>query len=200
MRPSCFSVASTAGAGLKILTTRIRRVSSSRAISSAAVIAAVTSSACAGCDGDIVASSTWPTVRAILRKRSSSSGSACASDESCAVSFGSSLSSSATSLFYHVRCATMRRLVRIVGWIIAVLLITLGVLWATLRHAPTPTTPGPDAEALAHDLVRAVDGDAWGRTGAIRWNVQNRRHLWDRQRSLARVEWGKHRVLLETGS
>lgn len=94
----------------------------------------------------------------------------------------------------------MRRLVRVVGWIIAVLFITVGVLWAFLRHAPTPTTPGPDAEALAHEMVRAVDGDAWSRTGAVRWRLQNRRHLWDRQRGFARVEWGDHRVLLETAT
>jgi hypothetical protein len=94
----------------------------------------------------------------------------------------------------------MRRLLRIVGWIALVLMLTYGVLWLALRHAPTPTTPGPEAEALAHDMVRAVDGDAWTRTGAIRWIVQNRRHLWDRQRGLARVEWGKHRVLLETAT
>lgn len=93
----------------------------------------------------------------------------------------------------------MRRLARILGWIVGVLAITYGVLWIALRHSPTPTTPGPEAEALAHEMVRAVDGDAWARTGAIRWNVQNRRHLWDKARGLARVEWGKKRVLLVTG-
>ncbi|HEY2745718.1 MAG TPA: hypothetical protein VGL86_13880 [Polyangia bacterium] len=93
----------------------------------------------------------------------------------------------------------MRRAARIVGLIFAVLVVAIGVLWAVLRHAPTPTTPGPDAEALARQMVAAVDGDAWTRTGAVRWTVQGRAHLWDRQRGLARVEWSGNRVLLDTG-
>ncbi|MGZ3430137.1 MAG: hypothetical protein ACXVCV_25975 [Polyangia bacterium] len=94
----------------------------------------------------------------------------------------------------------MRRAVRVVTGIFLVLLVALLVLWGVLRHAPTPTTPGPEAEALAHEMVRAVDGDAWNRTGALRWTVMGRRHLWDRQRGLARVEWRDNRVLLDVNS
>jgi hypothetical protein len=94
----------------------------------------------------------------------------------------------------------MRRLVRVVTVILLVLVIGLVVLWAALRHPPTPTTPGAEADALAHDMVRAVDGDAWNRTGAVRWVVQGRAHLWDRQRGLARVEWRDNRVLLDVNS
>ena len=94
----------------------------------------------------------------------------------------------------------MRRLVRILGWVVGVLLLAFGALWLGLRHPMPATTPGPAAEALAHDLQRAVDADAWQRTGAIRWRVQGRRHLWDRRRGLARVEWGDNRVLLDTAT
>jgi len=94
----------------------------------------------------------------------------------------------------------MRRVARVLGVILLVLLVAVGVLWAALRHAATPTQSGPEAEALAHEMVTAVDGDAWARTGAVRWTVQGRAHLWDRQRGLARVEWGGRRVLLDTSS
>jgi hypothetical protein len=93
----------------------------------------------------------------------------------------------------------MRRAARVLGVIVLVLVVAVGVLWAVLRHAPTPTAGGPEAEALAHDMVAAVDGEAWARTGAVRWTVQGRAHLWDRQRGLARVEWRGNRVLLDTG-
>ena len=96
--------------------------------------------------------------------------------------------------------AAMRRALRVLGVILVVLAVGLGVLVLTLRHKPTPTTPGVEAEALAHEMVRAVDGDAWNNTGAVRWNVMGRKHLWDRQRSLARVEWRKNRVLLDVNS
>lgn len=94
----------------------------------------------------------------------------------------------------------MRRAARIAGVILVVLIVAVAVLWAALRHAPTPTASGADAETLAHEMVAAVDGDAWARTGAVRWRVQGRAHLWDRQRGLARVEWSGHRVLLNTAT
>jgi hypothetical protein len=94
----------------------------------------------------------------------------------------------------------MRRAVRVVSVIFLVLIVALLLLWAVLRHAPTVTTAGAEAEALAHDMVRAVDGDAWNRTGIVRWRVQWRHHLWDRQRSLARVEWRGNRVLFDVNS
>jgi hypothetical protein len=93
--------------------------------------------------------------------------------------------------------AAMRRALRVVGVILIVLILAIGVLWAGLRHKKTATTAGPDAEALAHQMVRAVDGDAWSRTGAVRWRVMGRAHLWDRQRGLARVEWRDNRVLVD---
>lgn len=96
--------------------------------------------------------------------------------------------------------AAMRRALRVLGVILLVLAVGIGVLWAALRHSPTPTTPGPDAEALAKQMVQAVDGDAWSRTGAVRWKVQWRSHLWDRQRSLARVEWRGKRALFDVNS
>lgn len=94
----------------------------------------------------------------------------------------------------------MRRLLRILGWLVGVIVVVLICLFFFLRHAKTPTTPGPEAEALAKEMWRAVDGDAWNRTGALSWKVQWRKHLWDRGRSLARVEWYGNTVLFDVNS
>jgi hypothetical protein len=94
----------------------------------------------------------------------------------------------------------MRRFWKIVAWVIGVAVVALIAAFVGLRHSATPTTPGPEAEALAQEMVRAVDGEAWNRTGAVRWKLQWRRHLWDRQRGLARVEWRDKRVLFDTGA
>src|SRR5439155_16632599 len=95
----------------------------------------------------------------------------------------------------------MRRMARIVGWIVGVVVVILIALFVYLRHDKTPTTPGPEAEALAKEMWGAVDGDAWQRTGAVRWTVQGRKHLWDRGRSLARVEWyGKKKALFDVNT
>ena len=64
------------------------------------------------------------------------------------------------------------------------------VLFSALRPPVPAGEAGPAAEALARQLVAAVDGDAWERTGAVRWTFAGRHHhLWDRQRHWARVRW-----------
>lgn len=90
-----------------------------------------------------------------------------------------------------------KRWPRVLAGIVVALVVAIAALVLATRHAPTPTTPGPDAEALAHDMIRAVDGDAWARTGAVHWTMFGHEYLWDRNRNLARVEWGKKRVLLD---
>jgi hypothetical protein len=94
----------------------------------------------------------------------------------------------------------MRRIAKVIGWVVAGLVVLLITLIVAERHAPPSLTPGPDAEARAQRMVRAVDGDAWARTGAVRWRMPGRAHLWDRQRGLARVEWSDTRVLLDVHS
>lgn len=77
-----------------------------------------------------------------------------------------------------------------------------GVGVGLVLHEPMPEAmPGPEAEALASRMVAAVDGEAWAQTGAISWTFAGRsQHLWDRERSLARVRWGKNEVLLDLGT
>jgi hypothetical protein len=90
-----------------------------------------------------------------------------------------------------------RRWPRVLAILVGVLLLALGLVAVAAHHAPTVTTPGPDAEALAHEMVQAVGGDAWARTGAVAWRMFGHAYLWDRPRGLARVEWGGTRVLLD---
>jgi hypothetical protein len=90
-----------------------------------------------------------------------------------------------------------RRWPRVLGILVGLLIVTLGLLGVAAHHAPTATTPGPEAESLAKEMVQAVGGDAWARTGAVHWRMFGHEYLWDRPRGLARVDWGKTRVLLD---
>jgi hypothetical protein len=90
-----------------------------------------------------------------------------------------------------------KRLLRILLTLALLLVVGFGVLYFALRHPRPRGTPGPAADALAHAMERAVDTDAYARTGAVRWGFRKHTHLWDRTRNLARVRWGKHEVLLD---
>jgi hypothetical protein len=91
----------------------------------------------------------------------------------------------------------MRVLAKVVGAIL-LLLVAVALLPLILdRHGPTPVAPGPEAEALAQQMLRSVDADAWARTGAVRWRFFGHQHLWDRGRGLVRVRWGRNEALLD---
>lgn len=93
----------------------------------------------------------------------------------------------------------LRRLLKVLGWIFGVLILLIAVLWISLRHSLPETKEGVAADELARAIQRAVDTDAWARTGAVRWKFARNHHLWDRARNLDRVRWGEDEVLLDIG-
>lgn len=82
------------------------------------------------------------------------------------------------------------------------LVVVVGLVLFVRADQPLPTgEPGPAADQLARQMMAAVDTDAWKRTGAVAWDFGGRQqHLWDRQRSFARVSWQDHEVLLDLSS
>src|SRR5258708_7946701 len=93
----------------------------------------------------------------------------------------------------------LRRIARGLAWVAGALVVLIAILWIALRHALPESREGAAADELARAVERAVDTDAWARTGAVRWKFFGNRHLWDRQRNLDRVRWGNYEVLLDIG-
>ena len=93
----------------------------------------------------------------------------------------------------------LRVLLKILSWLVLVVVALAAILWLSLRHAmPSGLLTGPAADQLAHDVERAVDVDAWARTGAVQFSFAGRtHHLWDRRRNFDRVRWGNYEVLLD---
>lgn len=84
------------------------------------------------------------------------------------------------------------------GGLVAALAATYGVLVLVWRHPLPEGREGPEADAMARALEKALGGPAWARTGAVRWTFRTRhQHLWDRQRGFARVRWREADVLID---
>ena len=57
---------------------------------------------------------------------------------------------------------------------------------------------GPKAEALADELLAAINITAWNELKLLQWEFPGgHEYLWDKQRDLVEVKWGKKRVLLD---
>jgi len=95
----------------------------------------------------------------------------------------------------------MKRLLKVMGWLVLLGVVAVVALYVVLRHSPAEVTAGPEADALAHEIENNIDAGAWGRTRAVRWKAKGgREHLWDRDRNYARVRFGNHEVLLDLSS
>lgn len=93
-----------------------------------------------------------------------------------------------------------RRVFRLFAVAILVIVAAAIVAWAILSK-PRPTgVPGPDAERIASEMLRAVNADEWKETGAVRFTFLGHHHLWDRRRNYDKVEWRNHTVLLRIGN
>jgi len=80
---------------------------------------------------------------------------------------------------------------RLLAWLalgIGLLVLAFGIAGAVANEPRPHPLPSDEADQLAHALERAVNVEAWERTGAVRWSFAGKRsYLWDRSRSLVRV-------------
>lgn len=83
---------------------------------------------------------------------------------------------------------------------IAKLLVVAG-LASGCHPLPAGGVGGPEADALAHAMERAVHKDDWDRTGAVRWTFRGGGHVhhlgWDKRRNTVQVKWDQHLVHLD---
>lgn len=75
---------------------------------------------------------------------------------------------------------------------IFVLLLFLVAFYLVINKPLPPATSGAEAERLAHQMMKAINHQAWDSTAAVMWTFGGKHnHLWDRERHYARVSWGR---------
>ena len=90
----------------------------------------------------------------------------------------------------------MRRLIRALGMAGAILVASVVGLGCVLTHRLPDAAPGSEALERAARIEAAVGLDAWNELSAVSFVFAGRNHhLWDRQRGLHRVEYGRHVVM-----
>ncbi|MEM1319770.1 MAG: hypothetical protein AAGG75_05900 [Bacteroidota bacterium] len=92
----------------------------------------------------------------------------------------------------------MKKFFKILGILIATILILIGFLWL-YAHEPEPTGKvSPEADRMAEAMMAAVNKPAWDTTHYVHWTFAGREtFLWDRQRNYIDVKWQNKRVLLD---
>lgn len=99
----------------------------------------------------------------------------------------------------------LKKLLRILGIIVLVLVIAFGVLYAIFNEPLPEGRSGPEADALAEKMLTSLNHELYENTRFLEWSFRKGSHLykWDRQLRKAEVQWDNYRVeldLINTGS
>ncbi len=93
----------------------------------------------------------------------------------------------------------MKKLLKIVGIVLAILIIGAVTALFILNEKEPVGATGDAADALAQKMIDAVDGQAWKKTAWVRWSFMDQHHyIWDKDRDLVKVSWDNYEVLLDT--
>ena len=81
------------------------------------------------------------------------------------------------------------------------LILSVAMLYVVFDEKLPEGEEGPNAEALADIMLKAINNPAWRQTGAVEWDFDGRhRHVWDRKRHYAQVSWGNYVVQIDIDS
>lgn len=82
---------------------------------------------------------------------------------------------------------------------IVLLGIGFGILFYVLNKPLPSGKSGPEAEALAQRMLKAVNKEAWDKTRYVAWTFHGsgeHHYVWDKEKKWVRVSWGKNYMAL----
>jgi len=90
-----------------------------------------------------------------------------------------------------------KKLLKGVGILVSLLLAAFIILYLVYNKPIPEGKTGPEAEALAQKMLKAVNQEAWDSTNIIEWSFMGMHDfIWDKKRHLVQVKWSDYRVLL----
>jgi hypothetical protein len=93
----------------------------------------------------------------------------------------------------------LRRTLKILAWTLGVILLAGGIGYVALDKKLPEGVEGPEAEALADKMLKAVNKEAWDSLGFLQFTYFKGGHqiFWDKRRNLAEVKWDEKRALID---
>jgi len=93
---------------------------------------------------------------------------------------------------------------KILKYFILSVFILIGIIFLIFKIVDEPLpegSPGEKADLLAHKMLESISDEAWKQTGAVQWEFTSRigvnKHLWDRERHFAQVEFEGNLVQID---
>jgi len=82
--------------------------------------------------------------------------------------------------------------------ILATLALLLFLAFLFISESLPKGQTGPEAEALANKVLKAINKPAWDNTGIVQWSFPGGHdYIWDKKRHLTEVKWGNNRALID---
>lgn len=93
----------------------------------------------------------------------------------------------------------MKKIFKILGSLVGLVLVILIVSGIFLHESLPKGQPGPEADALAKKMLRALNFEAYENTRFLSWSFRNNSHhyKWDRQLNLVVIRWDENEVELD---
>jgi hypothetical protein len=90
-----------------------------------------------------------------------------------------------------------KKLLRFILFFLTALIVLVGIISYTLDEPIPKGTPGVDADALAVNMEKAINKEAWNKIQWVTWTFTGDKvYVWDKYRQFLQVEWGGKRVVM----
>ena len=93
----------------------------------------------------------------------------------------------------------IRKLLKILGVLLAVLLVAFGCLYFMYNEKLPEGKTGSEADALAQKMLNSLNNEKYQNTRFLEWSFRGGayEYQWDRQRSMVAVKWDDYLVQLD---